>query len=455
MLRSIVLLAGLGAALITGGLAVVRGEATPSANQSGWVEQRVQDVTSGLVYRLDACFTVTGTGVESVALRVAWYEQPGGFGPSFHQDDQPAGVWQGEQCLSLIAAAPCPVRSARYGVVVKGDTEAVSVDSASLQFSAQPEATPASCPTPTLTPTPAPRPPPTPTSAPAPRPTPPLSEPKPTPEPSEEPRVFPSLVNTGFEDVREDGTPYGWRKIGGEMSASKAFRAEGERSAALVSRSASTKWLYQTVRVQGQASYRLLAAALKNDPGVREALLRVSWYESADGSGSQISTADSPALAEDSPGFVTLDTGPVQAPPEARSAKVRLLVRPASAAPAVVYFDAVRFEETEAPAPTPTSASGSGEAERPAAGGRDIPAAQGSSAQAPQAEAAALGAGRGPTPLANVRQESRPQDLPDAGGGRPLWPVLLALGVPASAVATIAGHGWWRARLSRRKGGDL
>ena len=35
-----------------------------------------------------------------------------------------------------------------------------------------------------------------------------------------EPTLFPALVNGGFEDVREDGTPYGWRKIGGEVSAS-------------------------------------------------------------------------------------------------------------------------------------------------------------------------------------------------------------------------------------------
>ena len=72
-------------------------------------------------------------------------------------------------------------------------------------------------------------------------------------------------------------------------------------------------------------------------------------HASTDGSGSQLSTADSSALAEDSPEFVALDTGPVQAPPEARSAKVRLLLRPTSATPVLVYFDDVRFEATAAP----------------------------------------------------------------------------------------------------------
>jgi hypothetical protein len=126
----------------------------------------------------------------------------------------------------------------------------------------------------------------------------------------------------------------------------------------------------------------------------------------------------------------------------------------------VVYFDAVGFEETVAPAAT--GADGSGEAERPA-GERNVPAAEGSSAQTPQTgagalgvwrgpstqgEAAALDVPRGPTTLANVRQESGPQTSPDAGGGRPLWPLLLALGVPAAALGAVAGHGWWRARRS-------
>lgn len=453
MLRAALLLAGLGAGFIAGGLAAVPGEAVPNAQGEVWAEQHAQDVTPGLIYRLDGCLTVTAAGVDFVSLRVVWYEQPGGFGPSLFHDDQPADIWRvGEQCLSLTADAPCAARSARYGVIVKGDTSAVSVDSPSLQFSPEPGATPVSCPTPTAnpspTPTPTPAPSPQPTPAPAPPPPPP-TPPKPTATPRpEEPGVFPSLVNGGFENVREDGTPYAWHKIGGEMTASNAFRAEGERSAALVSRTASTKWLYQTVSVQGGAFYRLRAEVLKNDPAVREALLRVSWYESADGSGSQIGTADSPALADDSPDFVTLDTRPVQAPPEARSAKVRLLLRPASAARAVVYFDAVRFGETEAPAPT----SAGSEQARPPGGASEAATEHDRPARTPLPPSAALSVWTGPTPLANVRQEPQAQTAPDAGGGRPLWPFLLALGLPAAALATVAGHAWWRARVAGRDG---
>jgi hypothetical protein len=451
LVRTVVVMAGLGAALISGGLAAIHSEAVPTASQSRWVEEHVQDITPGQVYRLAGCLTLTGTGIDYAALRVVWYEQAGGFGPSLNEDDAPADIWDAEeQCHSLTADAPCGARSARYGVVATGDAAAVSIDSASLVLSPEPEATPIACPTPspspTPTPTPAAVPRPSPAPTPAPSPSPSVSEPSPPPP---EPIAFPSLVNGGFERLREDGTPYGWHKVGGEMSASKTFHAEGLRSVALVSRTTSTKWMYQTVRVGGGSFYRLQAAVLKNDPGVGEALLRVSWYESADGSGSQIDTVDSPALAEDSPSFVTLDTGPAQAPPEARSAKARLLLRPASAAAAVIYFDAVRFEKTQAPAmgaiDSEQAARASGEAaSRPAEGG---------ATHAPGA--AALSASRGPTPLVNVRQEAQPLDAPAAPGGRPLWPFLLAFGVPAAAAATVTGRAWWRARLAGRNSRHL
>src|SRR3990172_12147460 len=100
--------------------------------------------------------------------------------------------------------------------------------------------------------------------------------------------------------------------------------------------------------------------ALKDDGGVGEALLRISWYASSDGSGGQLSTADSQPLRADSPRFVALDTGAVQAPLEARSARVRLLLRPLSGSPATVYFDDVSFQETEVPSGWGVPAAGGG-----------------------------------------------------------------------------------------------
>ena len=210
MLRTVVLLAGLGAALTIAGLSAVRGEAAPDTSQTAWAEQHVQDVTPGHSYRLDGCFTVTASGLKFVSLRIKWHPEPGGYGSlDFSVSEQnaigdPSRVGT-EQCLSLTAEAPCAALSARYGVVAVEDTGAVSV--ASLQFSAEPEATPVPCPTPTPTPTLPPQP--TPTATPSPVATlSPVSPPEPTPTPQAvEPRVFPSLVNGGFEEVRQDGTP--------------------------------------------------------------------------------------------------------------------------------------------------------------------------------------------------------------------------------------------------------
>jgi hypothetical protein len=55
-------------------------------------------------------------------------------------------------------------------------------------------------------------------------------------------------------------------------------------------------------------------------------------------------------------------------------------------------------------------------------------------------------------PLANVKQERDPL-VPATGGGRVLWPLLLAFGVPGAALATVAGTSWWRTRLAERNKG--
>ena len=229
------------------------------------------------------------------------------------------------------------------------------------------------------------------------------------------------------------------------MSASSAVSSEGGLSASLLSRTASTKWLYQAVSVDGGSYYQLRAMALKNDPAAREVLLRVSWYASADGSGSQLSTVDSSALAEGSPEFVALHTGPVRAPPEARSAKVRLLLRPKSATPVVVYFDDVRFEATAAPPAEDDSGSRQQIRSATEDGGG---AATGNVQQVANAEVLNISAG--PADLVNVREElKQPATLTDSGG-RPLWPLLLAFGVSAAGLTVMAGSAWRRARLAER-----
>lgn len=354
-----------------------------------------------------------------------------------------------EQCLSIKnLTAPCRALSVRYGVMAIEDISLVTVSS--LQLTLEPSATPTACPTPTPTPIPTAQPVATPTS-PSKPPSPLAEVAAPTPTPDPEPLVFPALVNGSFEQLREDGTPYGWHKVGGAMTTSAAVRAAGTRSAALISWTDSTKWLYQTVAVEGGAYYRLRAAALKNDAGAREAFLRVSWYESADGSGSQIDTADSPALADNGAAFVMLDTGPVRAPPHARSAKVRLMLRPVASSNATVYFDDVRFGVSAPPPPsaTPTAAG----ANRSDSGGSGATASPPSASQPPteDAQITPVSVWVGPTPLANVRLDTPADPEPMApSGGRVPWALLLALGLPLLAFTAAAGRSLWSSRLAGR-----
>ena len=82
--------------------------------------------------------------------------------------------------------------------------------------------------------------------------------------------------------------------------------------------------------------------------------MRVAWYASDDGSGSQLDTADSPAVEGGSAGFEAVSTGPLRAPEAARSARLRLVLRPASGgAPAALDADDASFAPSEAPPPAP------------------------------------------------------------------------------------------------------
>jgi rhodanese-related sulfurtransferase len=215
-------------------------------------------------------------------------------------------------------------------------------------------------PTPTLAPTVTASPAPSPHSTP--RPTVTVTRPRPTAAPSpragggqrSSPQTTFGLVNGGFEETDGDGGLLGWRKYGGELARSADASQEGSFSAAFRSWTESTKWVFQTVRVEGGKAYELSGYALKNDPNVEAAYFRLSWYTSVDGTGQAIGTVDSTSrLTEDSPDFRFLATGAVVAPAEASSAKVRLMLDPASETEAIVYFDAISFVETEVTAASP------------------------------------------------------------------------------------------------------
>lgn len=158
------------------------------------------------------------------------------------------------------------------------------------------------------------------------------------------------LANGNFEQASAEG-PLGWQKYGGTVSSSPYGR-EGSTTVSHLSTTASTKWLFQGVATTGGEWYAADGWA-KVESGSAELFIRVSWYATTDGSGSSLSQVDSGVSTGG--GWTWLSTGAVQAPGGARSARVRLMLRPIGGASA--NWDDVQFVLSAAPTPTPLPTS--------------------------------------------------------------------------------------------------
>lgn len=155
------------------------------------------------------------------------------------------------------------------------------------------------------------------------------------------------FINGGFEDGLD-----GWDNFGGEIRTVSSPKLSGGAAGRLSSATDSTKRAYQVVAIDAVQSYEF-KGSLQTDGGASEAFLRIAWYASGDGSGSQLETIDSTSKIGRSAGFTFLSTGPVMPPPNARSAQVRVVLIPSGAAPAAVYMDDLSF--TSGPPVTATA----------------------------------------------------------------------------------------------------
>ena len=196
----------------------------------------------------------------------------------------------------------------------------------------------------------------------------------------------------------------GWRARGGVARADES--TPGSSVAVLTSRTTATKWLYQVAPVTPGEWYEAGAWLQPRDDAER-ALVRVAWYASRDGSGRQLATVDSPTVPGGAVGLVGVTTGAVQAPPTARSAQVRLMLRSHSSALATLVADDAYFEPTSAPAPEPA------ESPRPSATPEASPTAVATPSPDPTATpAATMSPTPAPTPAATPSPE--PADAPAA-----------------------------------------
>jgi hypothetical protein len=162
------------------------------------------------------------------------------------------------------------------------------------------------------------------------------------------------FINGGFEDGIA-----GWSKFGGELSAAASPRMSGARAGRLTSATESTKWAYQPVRIDAAKTYEF-QGYIATDEGVSEAYLRISWYVSDEASGSALSSTDSLSQLAGGSDFSHLTTGPVAPPPDAHSARLRVMLAPASGSTATIFLDDFSFGTTTAapsthtPVPAPT-----------------------------------------------------------------------------------------------------
>jgi hypothetical protein len=278
--------------------------------------------------------------------------------------------------------------------------------------------------------------PPTPTETPTPEPSASASPkrtavPDSTPTPTATPiQADGTLRNGDFEEANSEGRPSYWQKYGGELARTNAVRFEGQFAAALSSQTNSTKWIYQIVTVQGGKAYILSAYALKDDPAVAAAFLRLSWYATTDGSGQAIDSVDSTErLTADSPEFRFLTTGAVVAPAAAASAKARLMLDPAGEASGTVYFDAVTFEETVLPEPTPSPTATPGLPDDEPTPTPPLPTLASVSTPTPEQHAESTPAGDVTTP--------EPSPTGASGGGGGANRATAALGAAQTPVASV------------------
>jgi hypothetical protein len=231
-----------------------------------------------------------------------------------------------------------------------------------------------------------------------------------------------TLRNGGFEEGLT-----GWSKFGGTLSLVTSTVQSGTRAGQLSSSTDSTKWVYQTVLVDTSKVYEF-AGYVGSDGGVERAYLRVSWYASADGSGTAISTTDSVDDIDASTGLTYLTTGPVSPPSGARSANARVLMTPASSAPAAIVFDDLWFGAVEASPATeasPAATAAQRDATTSAPGGvASAPSRRGSAlaaettAKEPIGGTGKIADAAAPTEEAGITGPLRIP--PDDGGGVPL-----------------------------------
>lgn len=369
-------------------------------------------VSAGASFRLDAWVLADDPLTSRVS---AWLEFVDGDGQRIARGSTSMIAGEAPGFRLVTADGMAPVGAAFVRAVIEGVADAAgarfSVDAVSVtQVSAPPPVTPTLAPpVATATKEPSPAPTKTPTKTPSPTAT---KTPTPTPLP-----VRSTLHNGAFESGVE-----GWISQRGIVRVEPALAGAGA-TLVLEAVGASTAWVDQPVLVAPGEWYEARASLLPLRD-VSAAWLRVAWYASSDGSGSQLSTVDSPLAGSAavhtreitrSGAGTPVSTGAVRAPQDALSARVRVVLQPTGPAGAELAIDDVAFAGA-APPVVPTSTP-----VLPAA-----PGGAGPGGAAPAAPAPPIATG---TPTRAAASGSTP-----SGGGAPTAPGSSIAGVDPGIV---------------------
>jgi len=162
------------------------------------------------------------------------------------------------------------------------------------------------------------------------------------------------LFSSDFENQNISG----WTSSGGGASATISSELSKSGNYSLkVQHDKTSSYGYQVLipNIEGGMFYQAQAFGKSSNTSTDSFFIRVAWYSSSDGSGSQLSTPSDSNQGAVSDDWVELKTGVIQAPSSANSAKFRLVLTSKSAGTlASAFFDDIVFAEATAPTPSPT-----------------------------------------------------------------------------------------------------
>ncbi|MCL5090875.1 MAG: hypothetical protein M1514_02580 [Patescibacteria group bacterium] len=164
------------------------------------------------------------------------------------------------------------------------------------------------------------------------------------------------LNNSGFEELLISWEASSGLEISTNVTVSSYTKNSGGSSCEIKHNKTGSYGAQQLIRgIIGGSKYRGNGYAFFNSDKGKNVRIRIAWYSSDNGSGSQIkTTVDSNIVIDKLPKWQFMDTGIIEAPLEAKSAEFRILLASLGEAEALTYFDDLSFEETFLPSPTPT-----------------------------------------------------------------------------------------------------